>query len=198
MQRICHTPSRKAKFIKFLQDRTGEGLYFAKEYQNYCDKNEIEPIFNTTLIKGDRPEPKPDEDKHHAKCYEKIEFRSYSYSQIDERLRDLYNALVENGFISKNTIESLFVYRFTGFLPSFKHPEESEDSARYYIEWKGKPGALAYMIDKMYRIKDTIPEFTKIGKFFCPTYSNGKQQSSNYKGKDKEIIDKILKETLGR
>lgn len=79
---------------------------------------------------------KIDEDKEHKKWFVKVLTSKYK-TNVKDCLSNLYNKLLEDGYIGKETDKDLFIYRFSGIGT----PKDLEE----VIKWKGPNMLLGYI-----------------------------------------------------
>ena len=79
---------------------------------------------------------KIDEDKEHKKWFVKVLTSKYK-TNVKDCLSNLYNKLLEDGYIGKETDKDLFIYRFSGIGT----PKDLEE----VIKWKGPNVLLGYI-----------------------------------------------------
>ena len=187
---LLTSPVQIARFVNFLKEHEYSKV-FVDGYSDYCKANDVSPLFDVSSINGVTKDPKWDEDPEHSSCFEKIPTLS-DIGTLERKLILLYEELVKEGFLTNDTQPELFVYRLSGILPFYPMPNETSGGDKYYIKWNSTLGALAYLVNKLYRNNRTgAPKFKQIGMFFIPRYSNGSAQY-NIKKDIKEIIDKII------
>ena len=187
LSKICSSPVNIAKLIKYLQAHEYGGM-FADKYKEYCDNKGIIPLFDTTQISSAWPEPKEDTEISHKDWYRKIpatKVATGTKKRLDYSLRQLYKKLIEYGLIDKLTPENLFVYRFSGFLPSFEMGSDLN-----VIGWLGSNYEYAILLDMLYRTHKDAPSPKTLNKFFFPGIKN--DANKTYVNKcPKDVSDKI-------
>ena len=152
-------------------------------------------FINSNIIIGEKTKVTIDKDKSHKNWFEQIhksKVKNGNDEELFKAVRILFHKLKDNGDISESTPESLFVYRFTGFL--------IPNSPEYKIEWtRDKKNPLAYIIKCLFTRKDGAtdivkPPYKKVLSFFSPQMSNGTSLADSLDALQKPKIVAMLNE----
>ena len=190
----CNNPMNTLSFINQLKKHE-YGMDYCLEYIDYVSKKGIKPLFNSNIIIGEKTKVTIDKDKSHKNWFEQIhksKVKNGNDEELFKAVRILFHKLKDNGDISESTPESLFVYRFTGFL--------IPNSPEYKIEWtRDKKNPLAYIIKCLFTRKDGAtdivkPPYKKVLSFFSPQMSNGTSLADSLDALQKPKIVAMLNE----
>jgi len=180
---LCDTPVNTQKFVSYLKN-CNDGILIATLYNEYCSEKRKEPKFPIKLVLDYSSKPQKDNDSMHLSWYEAIPIEKVK-GRKDEYLLNalikLYNVLVSGEYIPSTTPLKIFIYRFSGFLPSYSNEQF------YSIEWIGKKNQLATLISLLY---SPSPKYEKCLGYFEPKISNG---SSLVKNANADVAYKIKK-----
>lgn len=187
LSKICSCPVNIAKLIRYLQAHEFGGM-FADKYKEYCEEKGIVALFDTTQISSGWPEPKEDTEISHRDWYRKIpatKVATGTNKRLAYSLRKLYKKLIELGLVDNLTPENLFIYRFSGFLPSFELGSDLN-----IIGWLGTNYEYAILLDMLYRTHNDLPNAKTYNKFFFPGIK--KDANKTYVNKcPKDVSDKM-------
>lgn len=186
---LCENPIKKLTFVEHLK-RNKYGTFFCEEYATYCRNQSIEAVFDISSVIG-KPELLRDKDNNHKEWFEPIPQQLYSDNEhLYLSTKKLYKTLLEKEFIESSVLESIFIYRFTGFLEPFGIEEHNK------IKWKRQKNELASLMNFLYTVPDAeiVPPYTKLSNFFSPSVSNGSGLFSSAKEDVKTTIKDILQE----
>lgn len=189
----CKTPVSTYKIVEEIKkhEYKKDFVWAYKQYIDNLGSDQDSPI-PFSLLEDCMPDLKEDTDKDHKDWFEAI-----PKAKLKSDLMSRYNALRElccrlkvEDFIQKETDESMFIYRFSGILPSVHLPKDGQR----YIQWTGKKTCLACMLNTMYRTNNDIPPYKKLISFFFSKDINAASLVKNANGDVQVKMNSILKD----
>lgn len=194
LEKNCHTFHDKKYFEKELKKHK-YGTEFCEEYERYIKENPgVKPLFDTKLVLDPIPILIKDDDKEHEKWFESIHIskvKDKTNECLYKAVSKLYETLKDKELIV-NAPKDLFVYRFTGFLPSWSIDER--------IEWQGEAkNYLAFILNCLYRRKEGTDviiktKYTKISNYFYPQIGNGSALAESLDNNKKKKVIQMLED----
>ena len=182
---FCNSP-QDILFLTLLLQVHEYGIEFRNEYEKYLNETNNKPLFDVKAIKLT-----PNNDNEHDDCFEKIHKTKICGGTDDalyEAVKNLYSKVVEDKYIDNNTPLTVFMYRFTGFLPY--------QSKNIKIKWITNNNILAYIIQCLYTVKEgeniTKPKYKKLSTYFLPEMSNGSALSDRLERRKKMEVREML------